>query len=102
MTISRRTLKVSTRSRKIKKPPEHQAVYHGGDWHSELSFRASSVLSAQGTVASPCPVAGFSLQAEPLLMLTCIVGKSHPLVKDFVSRLSSFFLRPPSEQQVGL
>ncbi|MDE3181342.1 MAG: hypothetical protein KGM47_16995, partial [Acidobacteriota bacterium] len=39
------------------------------------------VFSAQGTVASPCPVAGFSPQAEPLLMLTLNIRKPAAEVK---------------------
>jgi hypothetical protein len=70
---------------KIKKPPKHQAVDLRGDSPSELTFRASGVFSAQGTVASPSPVAGFSLGAKPLLMLNRTIAQTADEVKSNLS-----------------
>jgi hypothetical protein len=53
------------------KAARHQAAASRGDLASELKFRTSSVIAAQGTVASPGPVAGLGVtRAAPDAVIT--------------------------------
>jgi hypothetical protein len=58
-----------------KKPPKHQGGYHFEETYFRNSgFRASSGSAAQGTVASPGPVAGSDVTIGPLLMLVVLLA----------------------------
>src|SRR5437899_11139412 len=60
---------------KKQKPPEHQGGGHFEETRFRNSvFRASSGSAAQGTVASPGPVAGSDVTIGPLLMLVHLLA----------------------------
>src|SRR5437879_12776806 len=60
---------------KKQKPPEHQGAVHFEETRFRNSvFRASSGSAAQGTVASPGPVAGSDVTIGPLLMLVHLLS----------------------------
>jgi len=59
---------------KKQRPPEHQGGCHFEETRfRNPGFRASSGPAAQGTVASPGPVAGSDVTIGPLLMLICLL-----------------------------
>ena len=74
----------------MKNRPTHQAAISWEELFSEPRFRTSSgFLSAQGTVASSCPVAESGVAAELLLMHAEILGPFlHDVKHRFFSALS--------------
>ena len=59
---------------KKQKPPEHQGGHFEETRFRNSVFRASSGSAAQGTVASPGPVAGSDVTIGPLLMLVHLLA----------------------------
>src|SRR5437879_607129 len=59
---------------KKQKPPEHQGGHFEETRFRNSVFRASSGSAAQGTVASPGPVAGSDVTIGPLLMLVHLLS----------------------------
>src|SRR3989442_6883822 len=59
---------------KKQKPPEHRGGHFEETRFRNSVFRASSGSAAQGTVASPGPVAGSDVTIGPLLMLVHLLS----------------------------